>query len=136
MWAAVAWTAFVWIGRIRNALADTTISTGALRAALTMSAVSLLLAAAVAGWAVALRSGPEAPEAPEAPAGLRTLVAVTLVWNVLLWLVRIADIAFSGRYDAPFIAVHTTLGIASVGLWALAFTTLPEGRSKEIPGLG
>jgi len=130
MWAAVTWTAFVWVGRIRNALADDTLSTSGLRGALAMSVVSLALAAVVAGWAVAAR------REPVAPSGLRTLVAVTLVWTVGLWLVRIYDIVSSGRWGGAFIAVHTTLGILSVALWAVALVTAPESRSEEIPRYG
>lgn len=102
----VAWTAFVWVGRIRNALADAALDDGGRTGPLLLS-LSFLVPAAVVG-VLALRSRGARP----GPA-LRWTLAAFAAWTVGLWLVRTADIALLGDHEAAFVAVHAVLGVVS-----------------------
>jgi len=115
--AFLAWTGFVWIGRVRNALGDDTLD-GADRWGPLLLACSFLLPAAVlAVWTVAdWRSG--------ATAGRRSassrLLLVLVAWTTVVWVVRAADIALGGDHEVAFVAVHVVLAAVSIGLGLLA----------------
>jgi len=126
--AAVLWTGFVWIGRIRNALADDELQGAALWGVLALSAsfLGLALAAAVLTWLDRDRG---------AGKWLRRLVFANFAWASAVWAVRIVDIAFASDHDAPFIIVHVALGVVSAGLWMWAHLGVPATDSEEIsPG--
>ena len=88
--ALVAWTGFVWIGRIRNALTDPVVLG--------------------AWWLVGTRrgSGPSRP--------LLVAVGAFCGWTIGVWVLRGADIAFAGDHEAAFVAVHTVLALVSIAL--------------------
>ncbi len=113
MWVAVAWTVFVWVGRIRNLIADDEMSSAAKVGVSGLSASFLILCVLIVlGWTLGSTR-------------LGALVLVMLGWNVVVWAVRVVDIAFLSDHEVPFIVVHTVLGLLSVGLWAVSWKTIP-----------
>ncbi len=113
MWVAVAWTVFVWVGRIRNLIGDDEMSSATRVGVSLLSASFLILCVlVVAGWILG-------------SASVRALVLVTLGWTVAVWTIRVVDIAFLGDHEVPFIVIHTALGLLSVGLWSVSWKTLP-----------
>lgn len=112
----VVWTAFVWTGRIRNALADPDLE-GVRRMWPVLLAVSFLVPAAAfaVAWVGSQRSGRWID--PWASVLVRMLAA----WTVGVWVVRVADIAFGGDWSVGFVAVHSVLGAVSIALavWAV-----------------
>jgi len=127
--AAVAWTAFVWINRIRNAFADDDLRGAGLVGVIVLSLSFLVLAGAVVVLAWRDRhSG--------AGALLRGVVGAMTAWTTAVWLVRMFDIAFLSNQEVPFIVVHVGLGVVSIALWALAMVNIAEGRSEQIPAPG
>jgi uncharacterized membrane protein len=125
VWAAVAWTAFVWVGRIRNALGDPDLSGAALARVIAVSVAFLVLAAVVAGLAVAARR-----PGSRARRVIRPVVLVTFLATCAVWVVRIADIALDGSHDAAFVAVHTVLGVGLMALWGAALLGVNRLREK------
>lgn len=123
--AAVAWTAFVWFGRIRNALADEALDSGARLATVALSMSMLLPAAVVAILAWRERRGGPTP-------ALRIASMVTLAWVTGLWAMRVIDIALFGDHAAAFVVIHVTLGVVSVALWLGAVLALVETSSEQI----
>jgi hypothetical protein len=115
--ALAGWTLFVWATRIRNALGDDELSTGAkawavgVATAFTLGGLIVLVAA--------LRRTKVVP-------AVRALAAVTAVY----WPVRVVQIALAD-HDATFIAVHTVLGVVSVGLAAWAWTQASATRPRK-----
>ncbi len=109
----LAWTLFVWVGRIRNALSDPELTSseriGPLLLALSfvLPAVALAAAlisarrhgAALSGWA-------------------RTAALVLAGWTTVVWVLRAVDIAFGGDHEAAFVAVHVVLATVSIALAA------------------
>ncbi|UDY37008.1 hypothetical protein [Dermatobacter hominis] len=119
LWAVgafVAWTLFVWIGRIRNALTDPEL-TGSDRIGPLVLSTVFVVGAIVLG-AVLYRDHVAAT-----PASARTLrLAARVVggYTIAVWVVRAADIALAGDHEAAFVAVHLVLAAISIGLavWA------------------
>ncbi len=110
-YANAGWMAFVWVQRVRNAIAnDEPDPTGAFL----MSGASLAGAAALAAAVTA---------APDTPA-TRALARFVPSAHGALWVVRGTQIALSDR-SVPFIAVHEVLAVVSIGLavWAWRATT-------------
>ena len=106
----VAWTLLVWIGRIRNVLADDELSGGGRAWRLGAALLFVLLASAV--FVARRRSSAQA-------AGL---LAGLVVWTIGWWSVRGIGILLDGSHDAGFKVVHTVLMIVSiaVAVWAWA----------------
>lgn len=116
-YANAGWMAFVWVQRVRNAVAnDEPDPTGAF----VMSGASLAGAALLAAAATA---------APRS-AATRALARVVPAAHGALWVVRGTQIALSDR-SVPFIAVHEVLAAASIGLavWAWRAATPTVGDS-------
>lgn len=113
--AFIAWTLFVWIGRIRNALADPELE-GAKRVWPLLLAVSFLVPAAAlaVAWVDSRRGGRWI--VPWASVLVRALTA----WTIGVWVLRVADIALGGDWSVGFVAVHTVLGVvsATLAVWA------------------
>lgn len=105
--ALVGWTVLVWTTRIRNIVGDEEL-TGADRAGRLALALSFTALAAAVTWAWRRR-------APWARAAVLALAG----WTIAVWAVRVVGIA-TADHDAAFVAVHTALGIVSVGLAAVA----------------
>lgn len=119
-----AWTLFVWVGRIRNVLADRSVSAGSRAVTVSMSTAFVLGAVAVA--VVALR--------PVTVRTRRRVVAVVGALTVVVWLVRGADIAFGGDHPAGFVAVHVVLAVLSIGAAGWAWSSV--GRLGGPRGAG
>jgi hypothetical protein len=105
--ALAAWTLFVWLTRVRNAVGDDDLSTGG-------TAATLLLCASFFGLAVlvvhaALRRGDRR----------QALVALLGLWTTVVWVVRSAQIATDG-HSVGFVAVHLGLGVISIALSVIA----------------
>jgi hypothetical protein len=112
----LAWTAFVWVGRIRNAASDVelvgTEKVGPLLLAASFLVPAMVLAVA---WVRSLR----ARRRLDRRAGV--LLVVLAAWTTGLWVVRAVDIAAFGDWSVGFIVVHTILAVVSIGLasWAV-----------------
>jgi hypothetical protein len=111
----LAWTAFVWVGRIRNALTDADL-VGADKVGPIVLAASFLVPAAVlaVAWVGSLRT-----RRPLERWAAVLLVALA-VWTTGLWVVRAVDIAAFGGWSIGFVVVHTVLAAVSIGLAAWA----------------
>lgn len=127
--AFLAWTAFVWVGRIRNAVADAALDDGGRSGPILLSASFLVLALVVATLLV-----PVARRRAGAAAASAFLVALGALagWTTVVWVVRVADIAFAGDHDLPFVVVHSVLGAVSVALAALAFLTCRRSMGTNV----
>jgi hypothetical protein len=120
--AFLAWTGFVWVGRVRNALGDGTLD-GADRWGPLLLACSFLLPSAVlAVWTIAEWRG-------GATVGRRS-ASSRLLLTTIVWFVRAADIAFAGDREPAFVAVHVVLAVVSITLGLLAV----RGDRRSVAG--
>jgi uncharacterized membrane protein YeiH len=120
------WTLLVWSGRIRNVLADDTVSSSSRAVTLIMAGLFVLAGLAVA--MVAVRPTPQRTQ--------RRIVGVAAAYTLVVWLIRGADIAFGGDHEAAFIAVHVVLAVGSIGLagWAWrAATRVDDCEPSDVP---
>lgn len=109
--AFAGWTLFVWLGRIRNAVAGDEGLGPVL-----LAASFVLLACAVLGTR-----------------GRREAVVALAGWTLAVWAVRAVDIALFSDHDAGFVVVHVVLAAVSVGLaaWAVRNAPPPPPRSRS-----
>lgn len=110
VWVMVGWTLFVWVNRIRNVMADPDLG-GSARLGPILMSVALIVAALVVGFVAWSGRGPSLSSA------VRVLAASTTV----VWVVRSVDIVASGDHPVPFVVVHVSLAVVSIGVavWAL-----------------
>lgn len=123
--AAVSWTLFVRVGRMRNALGDPSLEGGTLAGALLLSSSFLLGALAVAAMAWRGRAAPPS-------IALVRVVWILAAWSTVVWASRITDIAMVGDHAIAFVAVHAVIGLLSVMLWAITASSIVERRSGKI----
>ena len=126
----VAWTIFVWIGRIRNAFSDATLSTGEQRGALAL-ALSFVVPAVVIGGALVLAG--RSHGRPGAESVVRFGVWALGLWSIGVWLIKAIDIAFLSEQDGAFIVVHTVLAVVSIIISVVAIRAV-ERRSAASNG--
>ena len=107
LWLAVAWTAVVWVGRIRNVVGDDELTSGARTWRLIVAGAFLVLAALLATLPLGLWH--------RRPLGSTRLVAVFCLWTIVFWTVRGGGMLF-GDHDVGFKVVHTILALASIAL--------------------
>jgi hypothetical protein len=131
----VGWTLFVWVGRIRNALADATLGAGAKAGAVAL-ATSFVLLAAVVGVLLVLGRPSRGATAAGARRWLRPAVLVLAAWTTLVWVVKVPSIALSGDWSVGFVVVHTVLGVVSIVLAALAARAVVAAAASPRPGDG
>lgn len=112
LWVAVAWTAVVWVGRIRNVVGDEDLSGGARTWRIVVAVVFLLLAALLATVALGRWH--------RRPLGSTRLVAIFCLWTIVFWAVRGGGLLFAD-HDAGFKVVHTVLALASIGVAAVLY---------------
>jgi hypothetical protein len=124
----VGWTLFVWVGRIRNAMNDPALAGGGrvgpvvLALTFIVPAVLAILARPGHGW-----------ERHGSRSRLRAAVLVLAAWTTVVWIVRMADIAFGGDHPIGFIAVHCVLGVVSITLAVLAVRSAGGPVPKDRP---
>ncbi len=111
----LAWTLFVWVGRIRNAVSDPEL-VGSERLGPILLAASFVVPALV--LAVVLFTS--ARGARGVGPVLRYGVVALAAWTCGVWLVRLADIVFGGDRAVGFIVVHAVLAVVSAVLAVLA----------------
>lgn len=132
----VAWTLFVWGGRIRNVLADPGLH-GADRVGPLLLSMSFVVLAAVV--LVALVVDRRATAARRNPARgtttLRVAVVVLALWTTAVWVVRAVAIAVRGGHPFGFVAVHVVLAVISVAVaaWAVRAVGAVGSRSPKSP---
>jgi hypothetical protein len=118
-----AWTVFLWVTRIKNAIGDDDITRGGRAVALVTSAVFLLAAVAVvaADWR-------------GAPGAVRLAGAFAAV-SIVYWVVRAVTIVVRD-HPLGFTVVHTALALVTIGLSVLvlragrAARSAPAGSSR------
>jgi hypothetical protein len=105
--AFAAWTLFVWLTRVRNAVGDDDLSTAGKAGTLLLCASFAVLACLVLEAVV------------RSPDRRQPLVALLALWTTVVWVVRSVQIAADGR-SAGFVAVHLALGVVSIVLGGIA----------------
>jgi hypothetical protein len=130
----VGWTLFVWVGRIRNAMNDPALAGGG-RVGPVVLALSFVVPALVLAVLAFLARPGAGWDDHGARSRLRAVVLVLAAWTTVVWVVRMADIAFGGNHPAGFIAVHCVLGVVSIGLAILTVRAAggPVPRSRPAP---
>jgi hypothetical protein len=115
----LAWTLFVWVGRVRNIVADDDLAGWGRvgRLALAVSFVVLGVATLVALVRRSVRGRL-----------LDALVLVLASWTTLVWVVRGAGIVYAD-HDFAFKAVHVVLAVVSIAVsgWAV------QSRRRSTP---
>jgi hypothetical protein len=109
------WTLFVWVTRIRNAMADDSMSGGG-KAIAVLTAVAFS-ALGLATLVTTLRRHPSAP----------LVVAGLVLLSVVYWPIRVVQIMIHG-HSAGFVLVHTALAVLTVALSAWAWPGRRPGR--------
>ena len=107
LWLTVAWTAVVWVGRIRNVVGDDELTAGVRAWRLIVAIAFLVLAGLLATLPLGLWH--------RRPLGSTRLVAVFCLWTIVFWTVRGGGMLF-GDHDVGFKVVHTILALASIAL--------------------
>lgn len=128
----IGWTLFVWVGRIRNILADDDLVgwSQLWRACLAISFVGLALVGA--GFLVrALVSNP-ATEQDAAMRLAKKAVTVLACYGIVIWAIRGTDIFF-GSHELAFKAVHTVLAVVTISLGVLVIQRFVRAESPAIP---
>ena len=123
MVSLLAWSLFVWVGRVRNALGDPELS-GSERVGPLLLATSFVVPAlvlAVVLFTSARRSRGVGPV-------LRYGVLALAAWTCGVWVVRMVDIAFGGDWEVAFVVVHAVLAVVSVGLAIVAARAVSDVR--------
>ncbi len=103
LWVLVAWTAVVWITRIRNLIGDDQLTSSG-------RIWRLLLTVVFLGFAVVSVS---ALGGRWRRIGSTRLIAVFCIWTVTFWAVRGTGILFAD-HDLAFKAVHSVLALVSI----------------------
>ncbi len=118
----IAWTIVVWVGRVRNVLADDGLATIDRSWRLLVAGVFLGFAgisiAVMAGWL------------KRHPVGSTRLVATFCLWTAAFWAVRWFGMVF-GDHDARFKLVHSALALVSVVL-ALRLHRLDRDAARHM----
>ncbi len=125
LWVAVAWTAVVWVGRIRNVVGDDDLSGGARIWRIVVAVVFLVLAALLSTVALGRWH--------RRPLGSTRLVAIFCLWTIVFWAVRGGGLLFAD-HDAGFKVVHTVLAVTSIGLAAVLYRV--DQRVGSVSGGG
>jgi hypothetical protein len=126
--AMVAWTLFVWIGRIRNIVNDETLAGWSRSWRLGFSASFVALAVAVGG--LTIRHLLPAGDGPAGRALLSRLVTVLAGYSIVVWLIRGTDITI-GNHSVGFKVVHAILAVVSIGLGGLALRWVASQRASH-----
>ena len=116
----VGWTFLVWIGRVRNVLADDDLAgfakTWRLGVAIGFVAAGLVLAALVLSQV--RKSGPAGPASLARPSSVGNSASLLAIVGIAWWLIRGGGILFAD-FDTSFKIVHSVLALATFGLSGL-----------------
>ena len=124
----VAWTLFVWGGRLRNLAQEPGPIAEASRWSLVASLTFCVLAVALVGaLALERRSPGRAP--------IRPLLGVLGALTTVVWVIRGIDIAI-GDHSLGFIVVHLVLALVSIGLAGAAWLAVRPRSLGETEGGG
>ena len=110
LWVFVAWTAVVWIVRIRNLIGDDQVTSSGRIWRILLAIVFL----GFAGLSVVALGG------RWRSVGSTRLVGVFCIWTVTYWLVRGIGILFTD-HEAAFKAVHSILALVSIAIAAALY---------------
>ncbi len=110
LWLLVAWTAIVWVGRIRNLIGDDTLVNWDRAWGIVVALLFLVLAAVTATLPLGLWH--------RRPLGSTRLVAIFCLWTIAFWGIRGVGLLL-GDHEAGFKVVHTVLAGVSIGLAVL-----------------
>ena len=110
LWLLVAWTAIVWVGRIRNIVGDDTLADGDRAWGTVVAILFLVLAAVTATLPLGLWH--------RRPLGSTRLVAIFCLWTIAFWGVRGAGLLLAD-HEVGFKVVHTVLAGVSISLAVL-----------------
>jgi len=110
LWLLIAWTAIVWVGRIRNLVGNDTLTDGGRGWGLVVAVLFLVLAAVAATLPLGLWH--------RRPLGSTRLVAIFCLWTIAFWSVRGAGLLLAD-HAVGFKFVHTVLAGVSIGLAVL-----------------
>ena len=121
--ALVAWTWFVWVGRVRNIAADDSLTGFSMAWRLGM-ALTFVLSAALAFAAIVAR-----------PAAIQATSRFLAVFGIVVWAIRGTDIAL-GDHSAAFIAVHTVLAVVTIALGAWVLRRKAGNRRGAVSSIG
>lgn len=115
--ALVAWTLFVWLGRIRNVVADDHLAGWSLVWRLALAVSFVAMAAVTLGITAWWLSG-TLHRTSDPPRALRRAASVLALYGIGVWLVRGIGIAL-GDHGPGFVAVHLALAAVTIALGAL-----------------
>ncbi|MBT5207598.1 MAG: hypothetical protein P8K65_07115 [Acidimicrobiales bacterium] len=110
LWLLVAWTAIVWVGRIRNLIGDDTLVNWDRAWGIVVALLFLVLAAVTATLPLGLWH--------RRPLGSTRLVAIFCLWTIAFWGIRGVGLLLAD-HEAGFKVVHTVLAGVSIGLAVL-----------------
>ena len=120
----VGWTFYVWGTRVANILRDQTL--GDVARALDLALAASFLVFAVVVSIMLRRSWSDGMS----DAG-STLIRAFVAWTAVVWVVRLVEILSSG-HTTSFKAVHTVIGLLSIGLGAAAWRlTMPTREAAQ-----
>lgn len=111
--ALAAWTLFVWIGRVRNIVADDSLSGSGLAIRLALALTFVILAAALAVALLRFVSFARARGYRHS----RQIATVLAGFGIVVWLIRGSDILLDS-HEVGFKIVHTVLAVITIGLGA------------------
>ncbi len=116
----VGWTFLVWIGRVRNVLADDDLAgfakTWRLGVALGFVAAGLVLGALVLSRV--RKSGTASAASLARPSAVGSFASLLAIVGIAWWLIRGGGILFAD-FDTSFKIVHTVLAVVTFGLSGL-----------------
>ena len=123
----LAWTLFVWVGRVRNALGDPDL-VGSERVGPLLLAASFVVPALVLAVVLFTSARSSSGVGPVLRGGVLALAA----WTCGVWVVRIADIALGGDWSIGFVVVHAVLAVVSIGAAVLAARSVRDERPRRV----
>lgn len=119
LWVAVGWVGVSWFGRLRNIAVTAERwrdELGSLIMSVTFVTLAVAVVVSVLWWRTQSRRSTEVPSIMGMVITLGALATVSMV----IWTIRIIDIAFMSSHEISFIIVHVVLAILGIGTstWA------------------
>lgn len=119
LWVAVGWVGVSWFGRLRNIAVTADHwrdELGSLLMSVTFVTLALAVVVTVLWWQTQSRRSEAMPSIMPLAVALGALAVV----SVVVWAIRIVDIAFMSSHEVSFIIVHVVLAVLGIGtsVWA------------------